>query len=187
MRASIIFSALAATASAAPLALRYAWAPLPGTKATCGDREKYMSLVIGPENAQSILKHSCAAFMPPCAYPAENNLDPNTVCTAVDTYPLDGPKNVTLPVLVESGGHKLSKWGVNFFVVPKTQEGGIPVQWTAEDCEGYINELVSQTDPNGCMIPGTGPGAGNLTVGAPTDGTTNSLTGTIVGAKFVEK
>ncbi|KAF2634258.1 hypothetical protein P280DRAFT_414176 [Massarina eburnea CBS 473.64] len=198
MRFTLLCSALLATATAAPFVIRDTWAPLAGTTAKCGDREKYMSLVIGPENGESVPKHSCAAFMPACAYPAENNLSNNTVCTGVDVYPIDGPKNVTLPVLVESDGKKLSGWAVNFFVVPKAKEGDFPVQWSKADCEGYINELITQTDPKGCYIPGTGPGAGNLTIGAPTEGTgvltgksvlagKNVLAGTLVGAQIVKK
>jgi hypothetical protein len=115
MRATLILSALVAVAAAAPFAIRDtdAWAPLPGTSVKCSEDNKYMSLVIGPENADSILKHSCAAFMPTCAYPTENKIDPSTACADVVTYPIDGPNNITLPVLVEQDGNKLSGWAVN--------------------------------------------------------------------------
>ncbi|PVH91250.1 hypothetical protein DM02DRAFT_362178 [Periconia macrospinosa] len=190
MRVSIVIAAVFGTAAASPLAVRAGnWSPLPGTTATCGDQEKYMSLVIGPEDSKSILKHSCAAFMPPCAYKAENKLSEDAFCTAVDVYPLDEPKNVTLPVLVEQGGNKLARWAVNFFVIPKKQTvANFPesVFWSTSDCEGYINELVQKSSPEGCNISGIGPGAGNLTIGAPTEGT-STLTGTVVGVKFVQK
>ncbi|CAI6342587.1 unnamed protein product [Periconia digitata] len=190
MLAKIVVSALLGVATASPLVVRAgSWSPLPGTTATCGDQEKYMSLVIGPEDAKSILTHSCAEFMPRCAYRAENNVPEDAFCSTTNIYPLDEPKNITLPVLVEQAGNKLAHWAVNFFVIPKKQtDPNFPdsVFWSTSDCEGYINQLVQKASPEGCNIPGIGPGAGNLTVGAPTEGT-NTLTGTVVGVKFVEK
>lgn len=114
MHGKLIVSALFGAATASPIVMRAgAWTPLPGTVATCAEQEKYMSLVIGPEDAKSILVESCAAFMPACAYPTKNELPEGTFCSATDVYTLNEPKNVTLPVLVEQDGNKLSGWAVN--------------------------------------------------------------------------
>ncbi|KAF2249799.1 hypothetical protein BU26DRAFT_289559 [Trematosphaeria pertusa] len=158
----LLISILTASVVAAPFAKREENA----TTATCADSDKMISLVVGPEDAKSVLIHACSAMMPPCAYP--ETLSNDTVCTAQMNWPLDGPKSVLLNATVErkDNGDKLSGWRVNFTVTPPEQPQDLAgVSWFRWDCEGYFHQLLSETPPDGCLIEGKGSGAGNLTVG----------------------
>lgn len=117
MYTSLLISSFLVGALASPLVSRQlqyetGWQPASGTSATCDlTADKYMSLVMGPEQGDVIFDHACAAFLPGCAYP--DKLPAGTACAQTIDYPVDGPKNTTLNVLVESNYNKLSGWAVN--------------------------------------------------------------------------
>jgi hypothetical protein len=64
---------------------------------------------------------------------------------------------------------------------PTTGDISTSVMWTAGDCTGYFNQLLSESAPKGCMSAEMGAGAGKLTVGGA-----ESLKGTIFALSFVE-
>lgn len=117
MYATILLSSLLVSALGAPLVARQndsEWQPAEGTAATCdATADKYISLVIGPEQGDVIFDHACAGILPGCAYP--ENLPEGTFCTQTIDFKLDGPKNKTLNALVEdkNNHNKLSGWAVN--------------------------------------------------------------------------
>lgn len=113
----LLLSSLLATALGAPLVARQnvtEWQPAEGTAVACDvTADKYISLVIGPEQGDVIFKHACAGILPGCAYP--ENLAEGTICTQTINYKLGEPKNKTLNVMVEQkdNHNKLSNWAVN--------------------------------------------------------------------------
>jgi hypothetical protein len=117
MYTTLLLSSLLLTALGAPLVARQndsEWQPAEGTSATCDvTADKYMSLVIGPEQGDVIFDHACAGILPGCAYP--ENLAEGTACTQAIDFKLDRPRNITLDVLVEQkdNHNKLSDWAVN--------------------------------------------------------------------------
>ncbi|KAF1972766.1 hypothetical protein BU23DRAFT_157589 [Bimuria novae-zelandiae CBS 107.79] len=184
MYTTLVLSGLLAIAMGAPLVARQnatEWQAAEGTSATCdAASDKYISLAVGPEQSDVIFKHACAGILPVCAYPPED-----MICTQTINYKIDGLKNKTLNALVErkDNHNKLSDWAVNFAVTPAEQPEGTPgVFLTKTECEGYFQELLLKSDPEGCNVQGLGPSAGTLTVGG-----TSSLKDTVFSVSFVRR
>ncbi|KAJ4299181.1 hypothetical protein N0V90_004425 [Kalmusia sp. IMI 367209] len=177
MYTSLLLSSLLATVIGAPLVARQndtEWQPASGTSATCdATSDKYISLVIGPEQGDVIFDHACAGILPGCAYP--ETLPEGTACTQRIDYKLDGPKNKTLNALVEQkdNHNKLSDWAVNY---------SAGVFLTKADCKGYFQQLLLKTEPEGCSIQGLGPSAGSITVGGA-----SSLKNAVFSVSFVKR
>ena len=115
MYTTLLLSGLLSAAFAAPLVSRQSdFKAAEGTLATCdATSDKFLSLVMGPEQYDVIFDHACAGVLPGCAYP--ENLPEDTICTQTIDYQLTGPKNITLNALVEdkASHNKLSKWAAN--------------------------------------------------------------------------
>lgn len=117
MYTTLLLSSLVVTALGAPLIARQngtEWKPAEGTVATCDVTiDKYISLVVGPEQGDVIFEHACSGIMPGRAFPEK--LAEGTACTQTVDYKLGGPKNKTLNALVEQkdSHNKLSNWAVN--------------------------------------------------------------------------
>lgn len=122
MYTTLFLSGLLSTVLGAPLVARQDvadWKPAEGTSATCNTTsDKYISLVVGPEQGDVIFDHACAGILPPCAYP--ETLPQETMCTQTIDFRIDGPKNKTLNALVERKDNhdKLGNWAVNCKCVP---------------------------------------------------------------------
>ena len=119
MYLSLLVSALAATALAAPLTKRGipktgesdTWQPVAGTETTCdASSDKSISFMRGPQ-IETVLDNACAAMMPRCAY--SDRVPEGTFCAATIDWSLDGAKSSTQHAnVVDSHGNSISGWDI---------------------------------------------------------------------------